>query len=136
MTVGAVELNTAGERRLKCELEQYNCLVPGEGVDCYVRWHPDNDFVGDAKTLDRKLPENRWRVRPPWIGLAHELIHAWRYVTGRCIFTERSTAEENLLDEQLTTGVPPFMQGKYTENSIRYYAFQVMRPFYGSDHGR
>jgi len=130
LEVSAISLNEVSNQHLLAELEQYECLTPGEGMDCFIRWHPINDYIGDV-SLNRQAPENKWRTRPPWIGLAHELVHAWRFVTGRCIFTS-----SELSDEQLATGVPPYMCGKYTENGIRYYAFQVMRPFYGTTHGK
>lgn len=128
--VTAISLNEPGNQNLLYELETYDCLTPGVGMDCYIRWHPVNEFIGEA-TLDKGAAENKWRTRPPWIGLAHELVHAWRFVAGRCIFTGN-----NLADEQLATGVPPYMLGKYNENGMRYYAFQIMRPYYGSTHGK
>ncbi len=128
-------LNEIGDQLLKCELEIYGCLTPGKGVSCYIRWNPDNDFVGNKAKLDVNAPENRWRKRPPWIGLAHELIHAWRYLTGRCIFANRSNTEQPKLSEWLTVGLPPVDQGKYTENGVRYDAWQIARAIYGSDHG-
>jgi hypothetical protein len=133
LEIERVEMNSTNAQLIMCELDQYDCLPTGDGADCYIRWNPVNDFVGSAD-LDRNDPKNRWRNRPPWIGLAHELIHAWRFLTGRQIFG--SGTPEVLMDEQLTSGVPPFVRGRYTENNIRYWAFQVMRPFYGSDHGR
>ena len=57
-------------------------------------------------------------LRPPWIGLAHELVHAWRFVAGHYNFTGN-----DLADQQLATGVPPYMLGKYNKNGMRYYAF-------------
>ncbi|MGD0363394.1 MAG: M91 family zinc metallopeptidase [Bryobacteraceae bacterium] len=128
--VSAIILNEPGNQNLQYELETYDCLTAGIGMDCYIRWHPVNDFIGDS-TLEKGAAENKWRTRPPWIGLAHELVHAWRFVAGRCIFTGN-----NLADEQLATGVPPYMLGKYNENGMRYYAFQIMRPYYGSTHGK
>jgi hypothetical protein len=129
------KLNEIGDQLLKCELEIYDCLTPGKGVSCYIRWNPDNDFVGNKARLDVTAPENRWRMRPPWIGLAHELIHAWRYLTGRCIFPNRSNTEQPKLNELLTVGLPPVDRGKYTENGIRHDAWQIVRAIYGSDHG-
>jgi len=128
-------LNEIGQQLLKCELEIYDCLTPGKGVSCYIRWNPDNDFIGNKSKFDVNAPENRWRMRPPWIGLAHELIHAWRYLTGRCIFSSRSNTEQPKLAEWLTVGLAPVDQGKYTENGIRYDAWQIARAIDGSDHG-
>jgi len=129
------KLNQIGDQMLKCELEIYDCLTPGKGVSCFVRWDPDNDFAGNKAGLDANTPENRLRIRPAWIGLAHELIHAWRYLTGRCIFPNRSNTEQPKLNEWLTVGLPPVDQGKYTENRIRQDAWQIPRAIYGADHG-
>jgi NleD-like pathogen effector protein (putative zinc metallopeptidase) len=128
-------LNEIGDQLLKCELENYDCLTPGKGVSCFIRWNPNNDFVGNKAKLDANALENRWRIRPPWIGLAHELIHAWRYLTGRCIFSNRSNSEQPKLAESLTVGLLPVDQGKYTENGIRNDTRQIARAIYGSDHG-
>ncbi len=134
-TVQDWKLNEIGDQMLKCELEIYDCLTPGKGVSCFIRWSPDNDFIGDRSSLDMDAPENQWRKRPSWIGLAHELIHAWRYLTGRCIFPNRSNTEQPKLAEWLTVGLSPVDQGKYTENGIRREAWQIPRAIYGSDHG-
>jgi hypothetical protein len=135
---GSVEdwkLNQIGDQMLKCELEIYDCLTAGKGVSCFVRWDPENAFVGNKAGLDMNAPENRLRIRPSWIGLAHELIHAWRYLTGRCIFPNRSNTEQPKLNEWLTVGLPPVDQGRYTENRIRHDAWQIPKGIYGSDHG-
>jgi len=128
-------LNEIGDQLLKCELEMYDCLRPGKGVNCFIRWNPDNDFVGDKAKFDLNAPENRWRMRPSWIGLAHELIHAWRYLTGRCIFSNRSNTEQPKLSEWLTVGLRPVDQGKFTENGIRSHEWQIPKAIYGADHG-
>jgi hypothetical protein len=128
-------LNEFGDQMLKCELEIFDCLTPGKGVSCFIRWNPENDFIGDKAKLDANAPENRWRRRPAWIGLAHELIHAWRYLTGRCIFPIRSNTEQPRLNELLTVGSLPVDHGKYTENGIRYHEWQIPKAMYGCDHG-
>lgn len=128
-------LNEFGDQMLKCELEAFDCLTPGKGVSCFIRWNPENDFIGDKAKLDVNAPENCWRKRPSWIGLAHELIHAWRYLTGRCIFPSRSNTEQPKLSEWLTVGLPPVDRGKYTENGIRYHEWQIPKAMYGCDHG-
>ena len=45
-------------QNLQYELETYACLTPGTGMDCYIRWHPVNDFIGDS-TLDKGAAENQ-----------------------------------------------------------------------------
>jgi hypothetical protein len=128
-------LNEFGDQMLKCELEIFDCLTPGKGVSCFIRWNPENDFIGDKAKLDVDAPENCWRRRPAWIGLAHELIHAWRYLTGRCIFPIRSNAEQPKLSEWLTVGLTPVSQGKYTENGIRSHEWRIPKAMYGCEHG-
>ena len=122
------------EKYLKCELERYDCLEPGPGVHCFIRWSPTSSFLGDASKFKDNLPKDKWRTRPPWIGLGHEYIHAWRFNCGRLIFDQ---ATEGHLDEDLVVGVfyAPLCYGKYTENGIRYHAGTVARPFYGTDTG-
>jgi Effector protein len=130
------QLNEFGDQMLKCELEIFDCLTPGKGVSCFIRWNPENDFIGSKAQLDVNAPENRWRRRPPWIGLAHELIHAWRYLTGRCIFASRSNTEQPRLSEWLTVGLPPVDRGKYTENKFRFHEWYIPQAMYGCDHGQ
>jgi hypothetical protein len=126
VSVSEVDLSPIAGWKLLIELEKYNCLKTGGGMNCFVRWDPKSELATDKGAK----PEFKWQTRPPWIALAHELIHAWRYVTGRMIFPE----SENISDERLTTGLAPYPWGKYTENGVRYYAGQVMRTSYGTMH--
>jgi hypothetical protein len=50
--------------------------------------------------------------RPPFIGLAHELVHAWHNLNG---VAKRDTKEE----EFFTVGIPPYDDVKICENLIR-----------------
>ena len=45
--------------------------------------------------------------------LGHELIHAWRMMAGRRIVTQ------GWEEEAMTAGVGPFLNWKFTENSLR-----------------
>ena len=126
-----LNLNEVGEQEIMCRLEPYNCLAPGQGFDCYVRWDSLCEVVGDPNSCDRSQLQHAWRNRPPWIGLAHELVHAWRFVTGRGIFVTNKAK-----DELLTTGLAPYENGKYSENGIRNAAGQPLRTEYGSDHSQ
>jgi hypothetical protein len=125
-------LNTANEQQLMYELERNECMECGPGTDCYIRWDPEHELVGSKKEYDFSQKENEWRTRPPWIGLAHELVHAWRFVMGSGIFPEKG---DRIKDELLTTGLSPYPNAKYSENTIRAAAKQPLRLAYGlSDH--
>jgi hypothetical protein len=75
----------------------YDFLDAGEGCDVGLRFDPDQPGPND----------------PEVICLGHELVHAWRMVTGMRIF-EGGWEEENM-----TAGLPPFVNLKYTENKLR-----------------
>ena len=53
------------------------------------------------------------REDPYYILLGHELVHVWRMVTGSRIF------EGGWEEEAMTTGIPPFMGMKFSENKLR-----------------
>ena len=62
--------------------------------------------------------ENTLAWRPPAVGLAHELCHAWRNVTGQRLFDDAQACGLDD-DEVMTTGIPPYNFEKYTENKFR-----------------
>ena len=62
--------------------------------------------------------ERGMQWRPPGIGLAHELCHAWRNATGNRLFDD-AVASSVDDDEVMTTGIPPYNAEKYTENRFR-----------------
>ncbi|HEX5438293.1 MAG TPA: M91 family zinc metallopeptidase [Gemmatimonadaceae bacterium] len=59
--------------------------------------------------------------RPPAVGLAHELIHAWRNVRGLRYFPDKEKRANAPTpdDEVMTTGFPPYNYEKFSENLIR-----------------
>jgi hypothetical protein len=57
-------------------------------------------------------------TRPPAIGLAHELCHAWRNVTGQRFFEDATRAGVDD-DEVMTTGFPPYENEVISENMFR-----------------
>lgn len=75
----------------------YDHLDPGDGCSVGLRFDPDQ-----SKGTDTDL-----------IILGHELIHTWRMVRGMRIFTG------GWEEEAMTTGIPPFMNMKFTENKLR-----------------
>jgi|GEM_PF-7098061 len=99
-------------------------LVPGDGAGATVRWGPDITHVMPAGADNPPT----WSERPPWIALAHELIHAWRMVTGRLVFHPRT---EMYHEEAMTVGLPPYDRCPFTENRFRERAHQARRSYYG-----
>jgi hypothetical protein len=103
-------------------------LTPGSGADVFVVWDPALEDTG------AKLPpgdQAAWMRRPAWLGLAHELIHAWRVVTGRCVFRPTPFSEE-YYEEAMTVGLPPYDRCPITENRLRQARGLATRSYYGS----
>jgi hypothetical protein len=57
-------------------------------------------------------------LRYPTLCLGHELVHAWRGMTGRRLLVG-SQATHNDIEEVITTGLPPYQYEKYSENIFR-----------------
>lgn len=87
-----------------------NYLTPGVGASCKIHFAPDAEY---ACELDQEGTR-----RPPAIGLAHELCHAWRNVSGLRLFEDstRSLVDD---DEVMTTGFPPYQNEEISENMFR-----------------
>jgi len=102
----------------------YAFLLPGEGCSCWVKFnHLRDNLSPDHK---KYLPATHtWQNRPPTIALGHELIHAWRSMTGMVLF------EYGWEEEAMTVGLPPFSFMEYTENKLRIeYGGLAIRPDY------
>lgn len=99
-------------------------LTPGPGTDAWVSWQ--HDVTDLSATFAKDAPG--WAKRPPWVALAHELIHAWRMVSGRVVF--HPTLEE-YYEEAMTVGLPPYDRCPLTENRFREAAKEPRRSFYG-----
>ena len=95
----------------KLRVYLYQCLTPGPGIDAFVYFNHDRDELSDEHI--KYLPGENWVQRPTAIGLAHELIHAWRKMTGRVLF------EYGYEEEAMTVGLPPFSNMEFTENKLR-----------------
>ncbi|MCA9727558.1 MAG: hypothetical protein KC729_07735 [Candidatus Eisenbacteria bacterium] len=103
----------------------YEWLTPGNGINTCVRWD-----IGGQQCADAENAKSDWKNDLPFVQLAHELIHAWRMMTGRRIF------ERGLGEEFMTTGLPPFTALKFTENKLRVQANIAVRDYYNTQSGR
>jgi len=73
--------------------------VPGVGTASVVRWIPNQWQTPDGK-------------RPPYIGLAHELVHAWNNALGTAVYDKSK-------NEKIVTGLLASDNNPVTENAIR-----------------
>jgi hypothetical protein len=83
---------------------------PGAGTPCDVKFNPDGAYACDL--------DIEGTTRPPAIGLAHELCHAWRNVAGLRLFEDATRAGVDD-DEVMTTGFPPYENEIISENLFR-----------------
>lgn len=88
-------------------------LTPGPGTGAQVLWNPSSDRICGDLSADKRAA---WMDRPAWIALAHELIHGWRLVTGRCVFQPGGI--EGYWEEAMTVGLPPYDRCRFTENRV------------------
>jgi len=102
----------------------YDFLIPGEGCSCYVEFNHKRDNLSDEHR--QYLPmTHTWEHRPPAIALGHELIHAWRAMSGMVLF------DYGWEEEAMTVGLPPFSYMEFTENKLRVqYGGLAIRPDY------
>jgi len=89
-------------------LIMYDFLDPGSG--CSVGLRMDFEQAGGDDT--------------ELIILAHELVHVWRMVTGMRVFMG------GWEEEAMTTGLPPFMNLRFTENKLRVEQGLPLRTHY------
>ncbi len=89
---------------------------PGEGSDTTVKFNPDKTQIGDGSEA--------WMKRPPGVGLAHEMVHAYHNANGTNDFTAKG--------EDMAVGVAPYDKEPVTENKIReeWDPKQPLRPHY------
>jgi hypothetical protein len=89
--------------------------TPNQGTVSGIRWDPLHNSTPDGS-------------RPPFIGLAHELIHAWRnlygisYIrmgTGTLGTNFNNSEDATNVDEMKVVGLRGFEQELITENRIR-----------------
>lgn len=84
--------------------------VAGKGAASKVYFDPYKQHACDQDQENTQ--------RPPAIALAHELCHAWRNAAGLRYFDDRQSNGLND-DEVMTTGIPPYLYEKYSENLFR-----------------
>lgn len=110
------------DSRLKAYL--YAFLIPGDGCDCYVQFNHLRDNLSPEHKQYLPMSHN-WQHRPPLIALGHELIHAWRSVSGKVLY------DYGWEEEAMTVGLPPFTYMEFTENKLRVEFGQLaVRPDY------
>jgi hypothetical protein len=76
----------------------------GSGINSAIKWDPKSEDTPDG-------------TRPPFIGLAHELIHCMFNLQGTSILTSGSDGLKR--DEMRTTGLQGFENEPISENRIR-----------------
>jgi len=101
----------------------YDFLSPGPGIDTCVRLSPALKL--DAPDGSYK-PKANFMAVPPEIVLGHELIHAWRMMTGRRV------VRQGWEEEAMTTGIGLFRPWKFTENRLRSEGGYPCRPTYSN----
>lgn len=79
--------------------------TPGPGTNAKIKYNPERMKIHDGT--------EPWMRRPPAIGLAHELVHAWRAMTGT-----RARGGEQQRERQ-ATGLGAFEEAEFTENRFR-----------------
>jgi len=78
--------------------------TPGAGSDVRIDYDPGLEVLGDGSQA--------WMHRPPAIGLAHELVHAWTGMNG-------TRAPDEDASERQAEGVGEFADDAFTENRFR-----------------
>src|SRR3954447_480055 len=78
--------------------------TPGAGSDVRIDYDPSLEVLGDGSQA--------WMHRPPAIGLAHELVHAWTGMNG-------TRAPDEDASERQAEGVGEFADDAFTENRFR-----------------
>lgn len=122
MESGKKAIDARTDAKLRVYL--YDFLSRGTGESCYVVFNHKRDNLSDRHK--RYLPSSHnWEHRPPAVALAHELIHAWRVMTGQVLF------EYGWEEEAMTVGLPPFGNMPLSENRVRVeWGGLAVRPDY------
>lgn len=93
--------------------------TPGNGSNCRIAYNPGQwNPYGGAEA---------WMTRPPAIGLAHEMVHAWTGMTG----TRAAGLTGGVKNRELqATGLGAYANAIYTENRFRVAFGLPERPRY------
>jgi hypothetical protein len=94
------------DRDLQRILRPY--LHRGAGGACTIGFDPYQTYPCDADPARKN--------RPPAIGLVHEMVHAWRYMTGRRLHITGGGFD---IEEVLATGFAPYNYEEFSENLFR-----------------
>jgi hypothetical protein len=93
----------------------------GPGANVTISYNPSILFIGSGT--------QPWHHRPPAIGLAHEMVHAWTGVNGmRARLVDPATGTNRR--ELQATGLGEFAQARLTENRFRAEFGLPTRPVY------
>jgi Effector protein len=86
--------------------------IPGAGASSRVAWNPARTTV----TWTSGNVENR----PPYIGLAHELVHAYyNVIGGQLAHSEDADHYSGVLFEYMAVGLGPWQNNPLSENGVR-----------------
>lgn len=117
MIAGTLPIDDETNQRLQLTL--YEWLTPGRGINTCIT------FDAAPTSYCELAAQTDWeKSTPPFIVLAHEMIHAWRMMTGRRIFIG------GVGEEHMTTGLPPYTSMKFSENKLRAQAGMAIRDYY------
>lgn len=105
-------------------LRTHNFQVAGAGGNSVVYWHPTKPST--------TLSNGAMNVRPPYVSLGHELIHAYHNAHGTQLsWSEDSTHSSTVLFEYMCVGLGPFAGAPTpTENGIRAEHMLAARVLY------
>jgi hypothetical protein len=116
---GQIGLNQETYYRLAILL--YDYMTPGTGSDTAIRFRAkdhEEDVIGSYN------PTTNYADAPGFVVLGHELIHAWRMMTGRRL------VRQGWEEEAMTTGLYKWSELEFTENKLRAEAKLPARPKY------
>jgi hypothetical protein len=104
-------------------LNRHGLDTPGLGCHSRVVWNP-------TKVLSTNTLGHQTR-RPAYIGLAHELVHAYHNTYGTQLAQgEDATGPSGMLFEHLCVGIGEWREATISENAIRRDAFITQRQMY------
>lgn len=100
----------------------YQWINPGRGCATSIRF----DATAHPRHQDKSVYQKDYQKSPLHIVLGHELIHAWRMMSGRRFY------QGGFEEEQMTVGLPPFANMRFTENKLRAESGFAIAPKYGT----